>query len=215
MTNPADTPTRSGPDLARQFAELWEQEPRPDVQQFLTDAGDVHPAQAGEVLRLDQRERWRRGERPRLQEYLKVYPALRADVDQLLASVRQEFSLRRQHGESPSVSEYLRLFPEHSDLLRQALSVPEPPDEEDGDGFGSTSQGLTESFPTLPTAGAPPVPDALALPSMPGYNIVRELGRGGMGVVYQAFDRKRQRMVALKTMQGVDPRALLRFKQEF
>ncbi|HEY7422786.1 MAG TPA: protein kinase [Gemmataceae bacterium] len=215
MTNPADTPTRSGPDLARQFAELWEQEPRPDAGQFLADAGDVRPAQAGEVLRLDQRQRWQRGERPRLDEYLKVYPALRADVDQLLASVRQEFLLRQQHGESPSVGEYLRLFPEYSDLLRQALSVSEASEEESGDKYVSTNRALSESLPTLPTAGAPPVPDALALPSLPGYHIVREVGRGGMGVVFQAFDRKRQRMIALKTMQGMDPRALLRFKQEF
>lgn len=72
-----------------------------------------------------------------------------------------------------------------------------------------------EALPTLTTGGAPPVPKVFAVPHLSGYDIVRELGRGGMGIVYQAFDRKRQRPVALKTMQGIDSYALLRFKQEF
>jgi serine/threonine protein kinase len=214
MTTPADTPTRSGSDLARQFAELWERGPRPDVRQFLADAGDILPVQAGEVLRVDQRECWRRGERPRLGDYLKVYPALRADADQLLALVCHEVALRRQYGESPTSGEYLRSFPEYADLFQHVFSSSEAA-EEDGDEFDSTNEGPSRSVPTLPTGGAPPVPDVLALPALPGYDIVRELGRGGMGVVYQAFDRERQRLVALKTMQGVDARALLRFKQEF
>src|SRR5215218_7196663 len=47
------------------------------------------------------------------------------------------------------------------------------------------------------------------------FEVVRRIGAGGMGVVYEALDRERGLPVAVKTLQGVDPSALLRFKNEF
>ena len=47
------------------------------------------------------------------------------------------------------------------------------------------------------------------------FTLVRRVGTGGMGVVYEAYDRKRGELVALKTMRRADPSALVRFKQEF
>ncbi len=47
------------------------------------------------------------------------------------------------------------------------------------------------------------------------YTVVRCIGQGGMGVVYEAFDRQRRHAVALKTLPRFDANALYRFKQEF
>ncbi len=47
------------------------------------------------------------------------------------------------------------------------------------------------------------------------YAIQRCLGRGGFGVVYQAFDRQQNAIVALKTLHRPGADALFRFKREF
>jgi serine/threonine protein kinase/tetratricopeptide (TPR) repeat protein len=47
------------------------------------------------------------------------------------------------------------------------------------------------------------------------FRIVRKLGAGGMGVVYEAADSLRNESVALKTIRFLDPDALYRFKREF
>src|SRR5262249_31708625 len=71
----------------------------------------------------------------------------------------------------------------------------------------------------LPRSGAPAErrkDDAAELGQLGDFNLIREIGRGGMGVVYEAQQISLRRRVALKTlpfMGGADRRPLQRFRK--
>lgn len=47
------------------------------------------------------------------------------------------------------------------------------------------------------------------------FAVLREIGAGGMGVVYEVFDRDRKQRLALKVLKNVEGGAVYQFKQEF
>jgi tetratricopeptide (TPR) repeat protein len=56
---------------------------------------------------------------------------------------------------------------------------------------------------------------AIAFPGTERFTVLRRIGAGGMGVVYEVRDRLRDSVVALKTLARVRPADVLRLKREF
>lgn len=126
------------------------------------------------------------------------------DQDSLLGRVADEYADRLAHNERPSVEEYARRYPALADELRRLLPAIEA--------MCALSQFSVEDVGSAFDGGTRPIARSLG-----EFRIRREIGRGGMGVVYEAEQSSLQRQVALKVLPFaavVDPRRLQRFKNE-
>jgi WD40 repeat protein/serine/threonine protein kinase len=118
--------------------------------------------------------------------------------------IADEFVEAFRQGKRPSVEEFARRYPEHADEIREmlpALALME-----------KAKAGDDAPGPRQPVAAmAPP------LSQLGDYQLLREVGRGGMGVVYEAQQLSLGRHVAIKVLPPhalLDPRQLGRFQRE-
>ncbi len=111
--------------------------------------------------------------------------------------------------------------PREPDLICRSCGTRIDPPRGDGSDARETVPDLSDSAPGAPATnrnvGAAPEGAPSGLPVVPGYEVLRELGRGGMGVVYQARQLSLKRVVALKMIRSrtyAGAEELARFKTE-
>ncbi|MFI5459430.1 MAG: protein kinase [Isosphaerales bacterium] len=142
---------------------------------------------------------WEPNQRPNIPSYL-VRVADDAKQSLLVNLLQYEIQRRRHEGERPQAEEYIEHFPQFAGLVRKVF-------------LESTSAG--SSVDSVPDATASIDSKPMAASRLGDYRLLRELGRGGMGVVYEAVHMVRGNRVALKLLPQVDGSRLYRFKREF
>ncbi|MCA9009812.1 MAG: serine/threonine protein kinase [Planctomycetaceae bacterium] len=123
-------------------------------------------------------------------------------VDQLA----EEFARRIRAGETPVIEDYCQTYPEHADLIRAVFPsvqlverASQREDQQRKSGVGSSAALLS-------------MPQTLG-----DFRLLREIGRGGMGVVYEAEQKSLKRHVALKVISALianSEKQLQRFRRE-
>jgi mono/diheme cytochrome c family protein len=115
----------------------------------------------------------------------------------------------RQQGQDPRPEELCAEHPQLIPQLRQRIHAVQAMERVLG-----VNQRDPEATVKLPGAGVGT--DGDLLPQVPGYEIVRVVGQGGMGVDYQARQRGLGRTVAVKMISGLrlGPAQVARFRTE-
>ena len=151
--------------------------------------------------------RLRRGEMCLAEDFFAACPELAADVESALDLIYHEYSVRGELGASPSWDEYFTRFPQWRDRLVEQSQVHTLLLK--GTLIGVEGDETQAPWPTAPPRPWKNSPD--------NFEILEEIARGSMGVVYRAWQKSLRSVVAIKIIPALAvaaAEALARFRQE-
>src|SRR5262245_26207062 len=126
-----------------------------------------------------------------------------------IGQIADEFVARLRRGEDPSITEYTQRDPANADRIRAVMSALQVVEKLKP---GAGPAAVLPGGPSAKLTRVEPITELIG-----DYRIVREIGRGGMGVVYEAEQQSLRRRVAVKLLPPhalADHKARERFRRE-
>ncbi len=172
--------------VVERFEDAWRSGRTPALAEYVPREGAGHAAVLLELVATDLEFRWRRGLATTAEAYLREFPELSGDSDAIVHLAVCEFIARRQAGSAADPAEFIGRFPDVAEELRTALAE-------------ASGTGARQSNGAGPSSHVDVHDAAQDVPRRVGrYDLVRAIGGGSFGTVYEAVDSDLKRRVAIK-----------------
>jgi serine/threonine protein kinase len=219
-------------DRVDRFHAAWRPDGSVPVEAFVPPPGARHRLTViGELIRTDMELRVKAGLPIRVETYLSRFPDELLAEAVPLSLLAEEYSLRHRHGDKPDISEYHRRFPAQFDALVRRLAMPTegppapPPADpskrgtvgldslpgQDNTPLGPASPTKVSPTPPRPRSGPPKSSSGLGsisasdiLPAGLKYELLRRLGEGAFGEVFEALAPGGFRVAVKRIRRNVD-----------